>query len=262
MPKTVHSLVFSSELIFRLDNNQVQTLAELLHSYGKNLKVLVYLRDQIGYLESSYTTRVRGGHTESLKSYIQQEIKKFYLNYNNVLEQWKQIIGRDNLIVRLFSPDSLLNGNIVDDFIHSFDMRLPHTNDRAIQKNASIDKNILEHIKEIYEIVNQSTNPQSRVNISRALERFVADNDLSGQKTAVDHQTRMSLQAFFEHQNTLLSFSYFSGKVPLFPITQPQTTHNTQTLPLDLKSKELWKVALKSALTPTEKLAKKMKNVS
>ncbi len=87
------------------------------------VKVIVYLRKQIDYLESQYREWVR---LILLKESVHQvcdfnntvlKVVKDSLDYYAVLEKIAQAVGRENIIVRPYENGQFQNQNIVDDFM-------------------------------------------------------------------------------------------------------------------------------------------------
>ncbi len=83
-----------------------------------DVTVVVYLREQAEYILGSYCTNVIFfGETRSLSTFS-ETVDKDYLQR---LEGFKNLFGRENLIVRPYETGQLHQSDIVDDFFHSLD---------------------------------------------------------------------------------------------------------------------------------------------
>ena len=90
---------------------------------GTEIKVIVYLRKQIDYLESQYRECVRLILAqESIFEVCDSSnpafsVVKESLNYYAVLENMAQAVGRENIIVRPYEKMQFKNQNILEDFM-------------------------------------------------------------------------------------------------------------------------------------------------
>ncbi|MDZ8136260.1 MAG: hypothetical protein RM049_13290 [Nostoc sp. DedQUE04] len=95
---------------------QPETLAkikDLLKEY--EIKVVIYLRKQDDFLESSYCYMVKlGACSVGIKELFNEY--QYIFNYYQILENWADIFGYDNMIVRLFAKSNTKN-HIFADFL-------------------------------------------------------------------------------------------------------------------------------------------------
>lgn len=102
-----------------------------------NVKIVCYFRDQISFLSSSYT---QGVH-EALKTHKPEEyVRSANPNYYEFISNWKFYF--DDVIVRNFSKNSLVNGDIIDDFIETV-LHLKRPNRKKINANPSLTRRYL-----------------------------------------------------------------------------------------------------------------------
>jgi len=69
--------------------------------------------------------------------------RSYRLYPSDLIEQCEQQAGRENLILRIYDKDILLNGNIVDDVFSILDISLPETIDTSRQYNQGIPQQAL-----------------------------------------------------------------------------------------------------------------------
>lgn len=81
-------------------------ISEELPNY--EISILVYIRPQYEMLCSSYSTYIKSGGGLTLDEVFNQvNLKGFYYNYNNLIRQWGDIFGKENIIVRKYTHDVL-----------------------------------------------------------------------------------------------------------------------------------------------------------
>lgn len=79
------------------------------------VKVIVYLRDQISYLQSAYLQEV---HADAFQGTIEEFAATHYdADYENFLASWAQVFGEAQVLVRIFTAEHLRDGDVVRDFL-------------------------------------------------------------------------------------------------------------------------------------------------
>jgi len=108
-----------------LQNSAPKYFSDLFSN--RSVEILIYLRNQIDYLASSYAQIVWATHyTGSMEQYF-EEI--FNIDYQRFLDTWENSFpGR--LKVRLFARDKLAEGDILIDF---FSHMLPAVDEQTLQ---------------------------------------------------------------------------------------------------------------------------------
>ena len=90
----------------------IAKVKDLLINY--KIKIIIYLRKQDDFLESCYRYMVNiGACRVGIKEFF-NEIKHMF-NYYQILENWADIFGYENIIVRRFDQKNMKNNNF-DDF--------------------------------------------------------------------------------------------------------------------------------------------------
>ena len=129
--------VFSSEVLFRL----VPPAKVARFFPPGQTRVVLYLRDHLGYMLSWYAQAVQGRNvTCSFEDYVQI----FHQPLAQYLAGWEEVYGRDSLVLRSFSRAALAGGDVRRDFIGliegcdaaDFDLS-------AAESNPSISGNLL-----------------------------------------------------------------------------------------------------------------------
>ncbi len=95
---------------------EIQFLKNFLDNFVFRYKVVIYLRSQLDVAISLYTTHCQTG---GIRKTVLEEVDKnnLYYNYEKLIDRWSQVFGSENLIIRLYNRDELLEGDIKKDFI-------------------------------------------------------------------------------------------------------------------------------------------------
>ena len=114
---SINKVFISSELFFAQTQNVDQILSAIKEELKEySVKILVYLRRQDQLYASFYNQDVKGmrqwGDSAELFYQTHQMFKKSYFD---IVEQWAHYFGAENVIVRPFSRDELVGGDIVKD---------------------------------------------------------------------------------------------------------------------------------------------------
>jgi hypothetical protein len=113
-------VLISGEAFSKLNYKQISILKAHLSKY--ETKVIVYLRKQDDYFLSSYCQNIKlARYWDNPRKYIQKEIE--FGKYYKWLEYWKNIFGKQNLIVRVFDKSNL-NGGLINDFFTAINLNL------------------------------------------------------------------------------------------------------------------------------------------
>lgn len=112
------TIVISSEHCSALltDEAEIKRLHSLLSSTGHEVKLIVYVREQVNYLKSSYSTQLKNGDMGDISYPSKKTIEEKY-NYSLILNKWASIFKKENMIVRVFERDKLKNKNLIHDFL-------------------------------------------------------------------------------------------------------------------------------------------------
>lgn len=85
----------------------------------RNVRIVVYLRDQVSYLISDYKQHVQMGSVRFSSHlndfYFKYNFEKRF-NYHALLMPWVRVFGLGSMDVRSFNRDNLISGDVVQDF--------------------------------------------------------------------------------------------------------------------------------------------------
>lgn len=133
------NVLISSEMMRKL-GPKITALKEL-ENLVQCVKVIIYLRPQYAYAESAYNEVIKNNRTASFDK-LQGRLQ---LDYFHECEQWSELFGTNNIIVRPFEKSQLFNQDIFSDFLHILNLSME--TDYIIPKNtinSSLKRDVLE----------------------------------------------------------------------------------------------------------------------
>lgn len=157
------NVILSAENIYGIGTEKFIT--DVKEKY-ENIKVVVYLRRQDRVLESLYAQRIKSGieytpyykpystFDEFVDSYV---VSGGFLEYASKLDVISKIVGKENLIVRIYERQQLVGNDTITDFMSVLGIPLYRDNwERNQRENLSLGGNYLEISRLIHSI--QDTN--------------------------------------------------------------------------------------------------------
>lgn len=131
------SWIFSQE---EIDNLEKQS-----RLYFDEVKIIVYLRRQDRQIISHHQQASKSSESGSYCYYAGDSfaIPKCrphfdeYLNYHDRIGKWAHAFGKENMIIRIFDPETLLNGDVVSDFFQQIGIDFD-TNEASYRSNESL----------------------------------------------------------------------------------------------------------------------------
>ncbi len=113
-----HTAIFSSEHLHSrmVDVAAKKTLRQFLLGLVDEVKVVVYLRRQDSMAVSDLSTRVIDGVPIPRTLIVPSAEPARFFDYGAMVEEYAEVFGAANIIVRLYERDALVDGNVVADF--------------------------------------------------------------------------------------------------------------------------------------------------
>lgn len=184
------------------------------------VKVIVYLRKQIDYLESQYREWVR---LILLKESVHQvcdfnntvlKVVKDSLDYYAVLEKIAQAVGRENIIVRPYENGQFQNQNIVDDFMGILGL---HTDQSFALSEKNFNPPISNPALELKRQMNASAKAEQKIMngcfydilMQDGIER-AENGECAHFKSLLSYQQRQEVMQRFEEGNRKIARYYLN----------------------------------------------------
>lgn len=117
IPAEITRIILSAEQCSGLLNSipRVASLRALLAPHAARFRVIVYLRRQDRHFASGYVQGLRVANVAP-PAFDPQAGGGLY-DYAALLDRWAQVFGADAVEPRIFEPEALANGDVVDDFL-------------------------------------------------------------------------------------------------------------------------------------------------
>jgi hypothetical protein len=193
---------------------EIRRVEELCRSFADRVTILVYLRNQIDYLVSWYSTLVKGGNSKAFDTLTVRRIER-QVDYARMLAPWARVFGVKNMKVRRFEAQDMKGGDVVEDFasIVGFEMKGLARGDRL---NQSLDADALEFLRRFNShfprIAGERGNPER----AGVVEFLLANR--AGKGLRISHRKAMEIEEMFRQSNRKVNETYFESRYePLFP---------------------------------------------
>ncbi len=138
------------------DYDALHTMLDFAKQNDAQLKVIVYLRAQDNWIVSLYHQHIRAGRlVPGWDEYINDIPSTTQLDYKKALDDIAGIVGKENLIVRVYDRNSFPNGKIEDDFLTAVGIE----QDKGLKSlKAESNPSLTNNYAEMTRILNRLTN--------------------------------------------------------------------------------------------------------
>jgi len=82
-----------------------------------NVKVVIYLRRQDVFVQSVYKERLKSDETRKFQQAFELGDYPDLLDFYSILDHWRQCVGENNLIVRVYEKGQLHRNDVLQDFL-------------------------------------------------------------------------------------------------------------------------------------------------
>ena len=154
--KSAHAenIVLSSEEFDGLRSVQIGEMRRYLSDL--DVKVIVYLRRQDEFVQASYSTTVRKGKTVlPFDAYLKRIMGK--LDYYKLLMRWADDFGKENVCVRVYSKERLVEGDTIKDFCSQIGIA---SLDGLFLPGKAINRGLPRNVLEIMRLINGTEIPK------------------------------------------------------------------------------------------------------
>lgn len=204
--KGYHLLVSSEHLSSRaFSKAEKRKLIALFTDLGYTPKVIVYIRRQDQYLLSTYSTWLKCGATAELNK---NAYKRKRYDYLTMLEMWSEVVGKENMIVKIFERPRMFKQDLIQDFLHiigiqkSDKYQLPPSD-----LNKSLDKSKLLFLKSMNMLVPEHI--EKKKNPLRGNLVEVLENLENGAKLKLPEELSQEILAYYKADNEQIKEAYF-----------------------------------------------------
>ena len=119
------AIISSEHLQSRLrTESELNELANFFRKFANKVNIVLYIRSPLATAVSLYSTAIKNGALMGAIPGPDSPYFKVVVDHARTIRLWSSVFGRNNLIIRLFDRDCLLNGDIVDDFIFTCSLKI------------------------------------------------------------------------------------------------------------------------------------------
>lgn len=168
--------------------------------------VIVYLREQLSYIISSYQQKVQAtGHIGTVSDFA----ARTRLDYCRFMHEWQTVFGKENLLVRPYNRQFLFSGDVIPDFCQILSINAELLEPFKDDQNPSIGGAILE-LKRIVNLANPAFNQTTHA--YKAFSQVAGAHSHYRIKPLLPHELDAELIRSFSASNRKLFEDYFGGK--------------------------------------------------
>jgi len=142
------NFIISSENLFLIDNKPfIDNFFARFTNF--NFKVIVYLREQVSFLESWYLELIKADYyklEEDFEQFI--ENPRYNLDYYSALKKWEDYVGKENLHVFNFKEESK-NGNLLLNFSKTIGLKMFDSYTIPLKANEKISYSQMIELREV-----------------------------------------------------------------------------------------------------------------
>ncbi len=190
--------------------NVLKRLRERCEAAGISLKAIVYFRSQNDFVTSWWKQQIK----ENTGSYSEKTVEETYealkpvFNYYEGATSIAEVLGRENLDVRLFDRSSFANGTIQSDFFKS--VGIDDISDFVVEKEEP-NVSLLGNSFEILRVLNLSTEFTDEYrDLVRKAARFCADHaDKKNNAVIFSDEEAAKFMERFKEGNDKLAREFF-----------------------------------------------------
>lgn len=207
----------------RTDFRNLKRIKALADENGVGLKLVVYFRPQEDWLESTYRQGIKkcksGKNRPEWKEYVKHPEIWPKTDYYEGLCRLSEVVGKDNIIVRVYDRKEFPEGKVENDFLQAIGLEpTEEYKFSAEEKNTSLSPNYIE-IKRILnnlEGVGKITH-KDLIYGQTATEACSRNLRKSSKETFMSADERAMIRDLYEEGNKKILKEYLTDKKELFP---------------------------------------------
>ena len=193
---------------------EIARLKVLLDRIAPRTTVVVYLRNQVDFLASWYSTSVKAGSILPMVRPLPLTVAEM-MDYAKLLADWSAVFGRDNVVARRFVTADFPDGDLIADFAGVIGLDaagLP----RPERLNEALDVECLAFLRQFNRHVPRIEN--GRLNPLRKPIVAVIERASEGPAYRLPAPFAEQIAASYADTNAVVAAAYFPGLAgPLFP---------------------------------------------
>ncbi len=219
-------VIFSTEDFYLLCKNK-KLLSYFKHTLdlkAKNhkIKIVVYLRRQDELLESLYRQYMKGRNEVDYifdEKFIEDDEVADTLKFNNFLDVFGEIFGSENIVVRPFEKEQLIEQNVITDFLKQIGITDKSTLNINVSHNSQFSHEMTEFLR-----LTKNYIPPYQLHLSNYLD-LIAPKVAMPKIEMVDPNVKLKILKEQETNNNNIAKKYL-GQERLFIKEMPSSNPN------------------------------------
>ena len=222
------TILLSSEMFESIESDELFSLKQL----AENIKVILYLRRQDLYLESLYSTYVKG---RGYKKKISEFLNEMDVSYSDLCDKWAGYFGKGNLIVRIYDNSRFKGGDLFSDFLSILGIKMDDNFWIPPQKiNPSLGIEELEYMRMINCL---QLTKSVKEKIVKCLVELTLRRDCDNKRRLLTNSDVMNLNKKYTKENMHIASTYFNHKTDkLFSDALPISADSVNKKDIDFKA--------------------------
>lgn len=224
-----HHVIVSNEMIYKniCELNDIHLLKYVLEEFGREIKVICYVRRQDEAIVSGYPIEISRGRREPL-TLDAKGSNAAVLDYHKILKRWRQVFGPENVIIRRFGRSYFREGRLEADFAGQIGLDISGF-EFVENTNKSFNADAVEIVRRLNE--NQLRMPHDTLNFLRSQIFPLGERKPVG----ISREERLAFLERFEKSNQALAKQFLGLEGPLFDHDVPDNATpltNDSVLPI------------------------------
>ena len=212
----VPNLVLSSEFLAAgADINLVKAWCKTL---AREVKIILYLREQCSLLVSHQSTNLKGGGTPmEIKTIKKRQNLSAVYNVKGMVSRWEKAFP-GQLDVRIFHRDRLIGGDAVQDFYQAINIKNWKPKIETDQSNISLSLVGSAFLKKMNDLIPLAKDGEFNPVRARIIEDIgVQDSETDYGKRRLTKEESEIVSSLFTASNETIRERYFPKQAELFP---------------------------------------------
>ncbi|MBE7213944.1 hypothetical protein MK852_17105 [Shewanella benthica] len=225
----------------RLKNNALGYIRDFFDKLDIKPEILIYLRPQEEYIESSYSTAIKSGSHQTFEQVMKQYQRQPHrYNYSILLALWGDFFGQEKICVFPYQKEVIGK----DIRLHFMTFLGIHAIDDFLLPNKILNKKWDCSTLELARMLNHPNlglNKQQRELLLNRFRPLLAELNIATKKTSLmTTEEVMVVRDFFKDSNALVAKKYLTEHKELF--TLPVIKNDSKLLPPALTKLDLVKL--------------------
>ena len=207
----------------KTDFKNLKRIKAFSGSNGAKLKVVVYFRPQEDWLESTYRQSIKkmksGKNRPEWSEYIKNPDIWPKTNYYEGLCRMADVIGKENIIVRVYDRKNFIGGKVEYDFLQAIGLEV--TNEYKIaeeEKNVSVSPNYIELKRILNKLEGVGNITYNDLFYAQNAAEFCSRSlRKSSKETFMSADERAMIRNLYAEGNKKILEEYLTGRKELFP---------------------------------------------